>query len=171
MRALGEYTIQFEGLKQGIHLFEFEVDNQFFEEFECFDFEQASFKVEVQLEKRSTMMLLNFKFNGGFKVPCDRCLDEVEIEVSGDENLIVKFGEDSYEQTDEIIIIQPHEHEINVAASIYEFILVNAPQKRVHQAGECNAEVLKKLKVVEQKEENNEIDPRWATLKDINKEK
>ena len=95
MRVLSEYTIQFEGLKQGTHLFEFEVDNKFFEEFDCLEFDKSAFKVEVELEKRSTMLLLNFTFNGSFSVPCDRCLDEVEIQVEGEERLIVKFGEES----------------------------------------------------------------------------
>lgn len=171
MRALSEYIIQFEGLKQGTHLFEFNLDNRFFEEFEYFDFEQSSFKVNVQFEKRSTMLLLNFQFEGTITVPCDRCLDPVSLEVEGDEDLIVKFGNETYDQTEEIMVLPIHEYEINVAATIYEFILVNIPQKRVHADGSCDAEVLKKLSEIEQKEENNDIDPRWATLKDINTEK
>ena len=55
--------------------------------------------------------------------------------------------------------------------SVYEFVLVNAPQKRVHPEGECNPKVLEQLKNVEQKQEKNDVDPRWATLKDINTEK
>ena len=39
MKSLSDYNIKFEGLKQGTHFFEFDVDNTFFEEFDCFEFE------------------------------------------------------------------------------------------------------------------------------------
>ena len=55
------------------------MDNKFFEEFDCFEFEKSSFKVDVELKKQSTMMLLTFNFNGVITVPCDRCLDAIDI--------------------------------------------------------------------------------------------
>lgn len=170
MRVLGEYIIQFEGLKPGTHLFEFEVDTKFFEEFDCFEFDKALFKVELNLEKRSTMMLLNFSIDGSFTVPCDRCLDDVDILVNADEQLIVKFGSEVFNETDDILILPENEHEINVASSIYEFIMLNVPQKRTHKKGKCNQAVIDELEKVEYKEEQ-EVDPRWAKLKNINLEK
>lgn len=170
MRTLSEYIIQFEGLKQGTHFFEFELDNLFFEEFDCTEFEKSTFKVDLEFIKQSTMMLLNFNFTGTVTVPCDRCLDEVDVEVEGEEKLIVKFGNEAFQETEEILVLPENEHEINVAENIYEFILVNMPQKRVHAEGLCNQDVLDELDKVEFKEDND-IDPRWSTLKDINLEK
>ena len=171
MRALSDYKIKFEGLKQGTHNFEFDVDAEFFEEFDCTEFNDAAFKVHLEFIKQSTMMLLNFDFSGYINVPCDRCLDDVEIDVDGEEKLIVKFGDELYQETEEILILPDNAHELNVAANIYEFLMVNMPQKRVHLEGLCNQKVIKELEKVEQKEEDNDIDPRWATLKDIKTEK
>ncbi len=170
MRVLSEYKLQFEGLKQGTHFYEFDVDNKFFEEFDWLEFDKSSFKVDLKLEKQSTMMVFNFDFKGSFSVPCDRCLDEVEIGVEGSEKLIVKFGTESYDDTDDILVLPESEHEIDVSPYVYEFIMLNIPQKRVHKKGACNKKVIKAFEKVEQKNEN-EIDPRWATLKDINLEK
>lgn len=167
MRSLSEYIIKFEGLKQGTHFYEFNVDNKFFEEFDCFEFEKSSFKIDLEFEKRSTMMLLTFNFNGVITVPCDRCLDAVDIDVEGAEKLIAKFGNEEYDETDEILVIPEHEYELDVAKYIYEFININLPQKRVHFEGLCNQEVIDELEKVEQKTEID-VDPRWATLKDIN---
>ena len=171
MRALSDYIIKFEGLKQGTHFFEFDVDTKFFEEFDCFEFEKATFKVDLEFEKQSTMMLLNFDFSGTITVPCDRCIDEVDVDVLGEEKLILKFGSEGYQETEDIIVLPDNAFEINVASNIYEFIMVNIPQKRVHLEGLCNQEVIDELEKIEQKEENNDIDPRWSTLKDINIEK
>lgn len=166
MRGLSQYIIQFEGLKEGTHFFEFNLDNSFFEEFDCFDFVRATFKVELEFIKQSSMLLLNMDFAGQITVPCDRCLDEVDIEVEGKDGLIVKFGNELYDETEEIVVIPFNQYEINIAKYIYEFIEVNIPQKRVHDEDLCNNDVIAALEKVEQKKEID-IDPRWAKLKEI----
>ena len=112
-------------------------------------------------------MVLTFNFSGTIVVPCDRCLDDVDVDVDGEEKLIIKFGNEEYVQVDEILILPEHEYQLNVAKYIYEFINVNLPQKRVHFEGLCNQDVIDELEKVEQKKEIDD-DPRWATLKDIN---
>ena len=167
MKSLSEYTIKFEGLRQGTHFYEFNVDNTFFEEFDCFEFEKSFIKIDLEFEIQSTMMLLTFIIAGTITVPCDRCLDMVDVDVDGEEKLIIKFGNEEYDETDEILILPQHEHELNVAKYIYEFINVNLPQKRKHIECLCNQNVIDKLEKVEQKKEI-EVDPRWSTLQDIN---
>lgn len=166
MKGLSEYIIHFEGLKQGTHYFEFNVDNKFFGEFDCEEFEKSSFKIDLEFVKQSTMLLLKFNFKGTVTVPCDRCLDMVDVAVEGEENLIVKFGNEMYEETEDILILPVHEHELDVSKYIYEFINLNLPQKRVHTEELCNQEVIKELEKIEQKKEI--IDPRWSALQDIN---
>jgi len=166
LRSLSEYIIKFEGLKQGTHFYEFNVDNKFFEEFDCFEFKKSFFKIDLDFEKQSTMLLLRFNFTGTITVPCDRCLDEVDVNVEGSEKLIVKFGNEEHDETNEILMIPIHEHELNVAKYIYEFINIGLPQKRIHLEDICNQEVIDELEKIEQKNEV-ESDPRWATLKDI----
>lgn len=167
LKNLSEYNIKFEGLKQGIHFFEFTVDNAFFEEFDSFEFEKSTINVELEFKKQSTMLVLMFTFTGSITVPCDRCLDDVDVDVDGEQKLVVKFGNEEYDQTDEILILPIHEYELNVARYIYEFINVNLPQKRIHFEGLCNQEVIDELDKIEKKEEIND-DPRWSLLKDIN---
>lgn len=165
-----DFDIQFVGLKQGTHFFEFKVDNSFFEEFECFDFIESNFEIELEFTKQSTIMLLNFSIAGQITVPCDRCLDPVDIEVEGEDRLIVKFGHGLYEETEEILVIPESENELNVAKYIYEFIEINIPRKWVHQDGFCNPEVIKELEKVKSKKEKD-IDPRWSGLNDLKIEK
>ena len=166
MRGLSEYIIQFEGLKQGTHFFEFNVDNSFFEEFDCLDFINATFKVNLEFIKQSTMLRFNFTFSGTITVPCDRCLDEVDIDVKGEDALIIKFGNEEFEETDEILVIPFNQYQINVAKYIYEFIEVSIPQRKVHKDGLCNPEIIKELEKIEQKKEIA-VDPRWEKLQDI----
>lgn len=161
-----DYTIQFVSLKQGTHFYEYSVDNTFFELFDEFEFNSANINVELEFIKQSSMMLLNFSFSGNIDVPCDRCLTDVEVLVEGDEKLIVKFGNEDYNETDEIMVIPENEHEINVAKSIYEFIEINLPQKRVHEDGDCDEETINRLNEFEVKQ-NDDIDPRWSGLEKL----
>ena len=73
-------------------------------------------------------------------------------------------------------MIIPHgEYKINVAHHIYELIVLSVPQKRLHPGvkdGTLNSEILKKLedlspKSLENKNSNNDIDPRWDSLKKL----
>lgn len=163
MRLFSEYNIQFAGLKQGSHFYEFSVDRLFFEEFDCFDFDAATFKVELELKKQSTMMIFKFKFLGSITVSCDRCAGEVTIPISGEEDLVVKFGNEVFEETDEILVVPENENEINVAQYIYEFIRVSIPQKKVHKEGNCNQDAINRLNELSNDNENR-IDPRWSGL-------
>lgn len=167
MKTLKEYTIQFVGLSQGTHYFEYTINNKFFEDLDCHDFIDAAFAVELEFIKRSTMMLLNFSFKGNVVVPCDRCAEDVNMPIEGEEKLIVKFGDTDFNGTDDILILSENEHEINVAHYIYEFIELNIPFKRTHIEGECDVETIKKLKELEVNK-TEDIDPRWSTLKNFN---
>ncbi len=171
MKQLSEYNINFASLKQGIHLFEYKIDDTFFQLFEYNEFTSADFKVKLTFEKQSTMLLLDFKIKGSIEVPCDRCLDEVKLKIKGEENLIVKFGDEDYDDTDDLVVLSENEHQINIAKYIYEYIQINIPQKRAHKKKECNQEVIAKLKKIEVKENKTEnIDPRWSKLTQLKTE-
>jgi len=167
LKVLNDYTIQFVSLKQGIHHYEFNVDNKFFEEFDYFEFSKSNFDVELEFEKKSTMMLLNFNFSGEITVPCDRCLEDLDMDVEGEGGLIIKFGDEPYDGTDDIVILPENAYEINVAQYIYEFIEVNVPQKKAHDEADCDVETLNKLNEFKIKS-NDKIDPRWSGLDKFN---
>jgi len=76
----------------------------------------------------------------------------------------------------EDILILPHaEYEINIAQYMYELIVLSVPLKRIHpgvEDGTLNSDMLDKLeelrpKGLEDKNKNEDIDPRWNTLKKL----
>jgi uncharacterized metal-binding protein YceD (DUF177 family) len=93
-----------------------------------------------------------------------------------EERLIFKLGEEAFEQSDEVVVLAIHEHQINVANYIYEFIILSVPFVHIHADlpnGEpgCNKEtlaILSKLSVEKSTDQPNEaIDPRWEALKKL----
>lgn len=168
MKALNQYIIQFSGLKPGIHDYSFEIDGKFFENIEYSEIKEGNINVALELEKHSNMLVLNFVLKGEVEVPCDRCGEDFLLPLSDKQRLIVKFGDQLSEESEDVITIPRNESEINVAHYIYEYIILALPQKRVHPEGKCDKEVLKKLRKLEEEiNENKTTDSRWDELKNI----
>lgn len=163
-----EFEIPYTGLKEGKHHFSFEVNNTFFEAFEYSEIHKGSLTANVDLEKQSNMLVLHFDIVGTITIPCDRCMEDVSVPVQAAERLIVKFGDEPYEETDEIFVLPPSEHKVNVAQPIFEFVELNMPQKRLHAEGKCNSQMIEKLSEYAVREEEK-TDPRWKALEELKK--
>ncbi|MFV0590102.1 MAG: YceD family protein [Draconibacterium sp.] len=172
-----KYSIEFKGLKEGLHDYEFEADNKFFEHFDEGLVEDGEVQIRVRLEKRSSFLKLNFEFSGWVELTCDRCLEPYRQDIELDTDIFVKFGEETeFDEGDNVIWVLPEEHVINLSQVIYEYTVLSIPLKHVHpnKTGDnsCNPEMLKKLKTylleeTEEAQEEKEIDPRWAALRDL----
>jgi uncharacterized metal-binding protein YceD (DUF177 family) len=174
MMVLKDFTIPFIGLKEGKHQFDYQIDNTFFELFEYDEFNSATIKTTLEFYKKTTMLELTFKAVGTVNVDCDVTNEPFEQPVEGDLNLIVKFGYEYNDENEEILIIPHGEYQINVAQYIYEMIVLAVPSKRIHPGiadGTLKSEILEKLEELqpgtEKKETEEEIDPRWNTLKKL----
>jgi uncharacterized metal-binding protein YceD (DUF177 family) len=179
MNRTKEYLIPFVGLKTGKHHFEYQISNAFFEIFDFHEFNNSNIKVNVVLEKNSTMLDLTFKHKGTVNVPCDMTNEEFDLPIKGSMKLLVRFG-DAFNNDNEELLILPHgEFQIDIAQYVYEMIVLSVPLRRVHPGikdGSLKTEALTKLKELtlkEQKEDNKEeqeeenIDPRWDKLKQL----
>ena len=168
-----EFVIPFSGLKQGKHEFEYTIDNTFFESFEYDEFNGADIKLNVTLNKMSTMMELEMKARGTVNVNCDLTSEAYDQKIKADLELVVKFGDEYNNDNDEILIIPHSEYQINIAQYVYEMLVLSVPLKKVHPGvldGTLQSEVLDKLEELQPKEtkENKEdIDPRWDALKKL----
>ncbi|MDT0538639.1 MULTISPECIES: YceD family protein [Croceitalea] len=173
MMKLKEFFIPFSGLKLGKHKFEYKIENKFFESFDYQEFNATLIDVEVELNKTSTMMELDFKAKGSVNVDCDLTREPYDQVILSDLQLVVKFGEEYNDENDEILIIPHGEYQLYIAQYVYEMLVLAVPHKRVHPGvldGTLQSEALDKLEELElkeTKEENNNIDPRWDGLKKL----
>jgi uncharacterized metal-binding protein YceD (DUF177 family) len=176
MKHLKEFNIQFVGLKEGSHLFEYEINNKFFEDFNYDEFESSSIKISLDFIKKSTLLELTFAAQGNVEVPCDVTNELYNQDVQGDFRLVVNFGPEFNDDNEELLIL-PHEaYEFNVAQFIYELIVLSVPSKRVHPKvldGTMDSEALNKFEELEIKEVKTveKTDPRWDKLKNLITEK
>ena len=132
MKDLKQFNIQFVGLKEGNHVFNFTIDNKFFEAFNFDDFINSSIEVSLTFVKKSTLFELVFAAKGTVEVPCDITSELYHQEIATELPLVVKFSQEFNDDNEEILIL-PHEaFQLNVAQFIYELIVLAIPTKRIH---------------------------------------
>ncbi|WP_165021302.1 YceD family protein [Dysgonomonas sp. ZJ279] len=181
------YNIPLRSLSEGKHEFKYHLDNKYFELIDgTVEIRKGNLDVVLMLKNTASTFELNFETNGSVQVPCDRCLDDISMEVSTKNKLIVKFGAEYTEESDEIVVIPEEDGEINIAWFLFEFIALSLPMKHVHPAGQCNKGMSSKLNkhratLADDSDDDDEeeddtslegddssfSDPRWDSLKDV----
>jgi len=140
------YKIDLKNLSSGVHQFEYSLENKFFIDIDGTEVQKGKVKVFLTLKRSSIMFDMNFQLNGIVWVPCDRCLDDMELPIETENRLVVKFGKEYAEESEEIVVIPEAEGAINLAWFLYEFIALAVPMKHIHPPGKCNKSMSSKLK-------------------------
>jgi uncharacterized metal-binding protein YceD (DUF177 family) len=161
MKRLAEFSLPIQGLKVGFHVFEFQIDEKFFAEFEDSSVQNGDINVTVNLDRHPEMLVFDFEISGTVRTECDRCLAEIDLPIESENRLIVKFSENpTPTDDDELVFIHPETGEYNLGNYIYESIVLAIPMIRVIEDCEeeeqpnCDFEMLKRLKSAE----NNDSD-------------
>lgn len=164
----GFYNIPLSGLKEGSHYYDFDVDRNFFADYEGTEIKECDLKIRTVLVKRSAHMELTLILKGRVKIVCDRCLEDFWQEVESQNVLLVKYGDQWEEVDDEVVMIPYGESSLELRQFIFEFTHLALPMQRVHPDNEngestCDPLMMEKLKDhLADKEENT--DPRWKEL-------
>ncbi len=178
MKDLKDFNIPFVGLKLGSHLFEYKIDNTFFEAFNFDEYFDAAISVRVDFVKKTTLLEIDMQVTGTVNVPCDTTNIAFDQEVDGTLHLVVKFGPEYNDDNEDILILPHEEYQLNIAQYIYELIVLSVPSKRIHPKvldGTMQSSALDKLNelqiTTEKTVEDTETDPRWDKLKNLITEK
>ena len=184
------YKVDLKNMRTDVQENKYLLDNQYFANIGGEDIQRGKVNASVTITKIADMFNFSFHFEGTVIVPCDRCLDDMEYPIETTTRLVVKFGKDYSEESDEIIVIPEIEGVINIAWFLYEFVALAIPIKHVHMPDKCNKQMSTKLKKHTTKANNDDsfymndtedvitiddksehsIDPRWDELKKLKEE-
>lgn len=174
-----DFSVNIIGLSNKVHLFQFELKDDFFERYGKEVLSKGNFDAEVSLDKRETFIEVDFKISGHAELICDRSLEPFDHHLNFNRKVIFKYGEEPQEVSDEIVIITRDQDSIDLGQFMYEFIVLSIPIKKLHpdlrneDENEDDSEVRivystsTEKEQVEKKEED--IDPRWEKLKKLKK--
>ncbi len=172
-----EFRLRLAGVADGKHSFSIVCDKTFFELAELSQLQDGQLDLQIEMLKTEKMLDLRFHFEGDVVTTCDRCLDDITINLNFDETLIVNLvshPEEDFENDENIWMIDENAYDLDIFHFVYESIMLALPQVIMHSDDEegnstCNAEVLKRLEELSgtQNEDSEEIDPRWEALKNL----
>lgn len=173
MGRLDKYNVELKGLTASNATYSWTVDQDFFAIVEGEEVQRGKVNVELTVTKASGVYHLNFAVAGTVIVTCDRCLDEMSLDIENTGELKVKLGPDFADDGD-IVVVPDDKGIVNVAWYIYEFIALAIPIKHAHAPGKCNKDMMEKLdehsaeEGGEAIEDNSGVtDPRWDALNSI----
>ncbi|WP_323757659.1 DUF177 domain-containing protein [Roseivirga sp.] len=179
MKPIRKYEIQIFKLSTGLHDFEFLLDDEFFELFDNDMISKGKLTANISLNKSETMIQTVFRIKGSIELECDRSLDLFDFPIDLERPFIYKLGNEHEELSDEVMVIPRDTQQLNVASIMFEFIGLEIPMKKLHprfQEEDDNSEEEVLMIYSSEDDEENEdqeneesIDPRWASLKKLKK--
>jgi uncharacterized metal-binding protein YceD (DUF177 family) len=173
MTSRREYEIAFVSLKPGVHEFNYTIDDRFFEDFHEQEFRNAQAQIKLLLEKSSSFMLLKFEIGGQADVTCDRCNNNLPMQLFEEFSVTVRITEDpetanDQEEDPDVFYISRGESHLDVKNWLFEFVNLSIPMQKTCSFEDmdgpyCNQDVralLKSMTPVDEPKKN----PLWKGL-------
>ena len=120
------HIVLLDQLEIGEHLFDFQLDREYFTTVENTELLGGAVDVKVRLILREDDFVVDMDIVGRVQVTCDRCLDAMNVDV------------DIYEEEMEL---EEDVKQLDLAWLAYELIIVNLPLVHSHQDGGCNPDM------------------------------
>ena len=168
---LKNYDIDISKLNLGQYEFRFPIDNTFFELFDYGLIDHGSLSALITLEKKTSFISLKFQIKGAIELVCDRSLEKFDCDLTINEKIVLKYGDEAQIISDEIEIITFNAQKINVAKYIYEFISVSIPMKKLHPKFANESEENQITYSSNDEKNDSDTDPRWSELKKLKNKK
>ncbi|MBO4943331.1 MAG: DUF177 domain-containing protein [Muribaculaceae bacterium] len=189
MGKFSAFKLPLKSLGAGTHEFEYRLDKSFFANMESSDVHDADLAVTLTVKYNGDFYDLDFHIVGEVVLICDSCLDDLHFPIDTAYHIVVKYGDDYNDDSDEVLEIPGSDNYLNVAYMIYDTVELAIPIKHVHPIGKCNrqmSQLLKKHRATandEDAELENELidemdsmpesdgesagDPRWNALRKL----
>ena len=130
MRRQDHYMIDLSRLPIGTHVFEIQLDSDFFASLEKSEILSGDVAAKIVLNLREESYQLNIAVRGTVFVVCDRCLDPMPLDINDEQEI--------WSEEEENDLSPMTTHQLDLSWLAYEIVSINIPLVHSHQAGECN---------------------------------
>ena len=155
----------------------FDLDDEFFASIEGSEIKGGDVEVEVFVQSVGQGTYeVEIEMSGDLTIQCDRCLCDMSQLIESSEVVRVKTAEVEEQSEDddgELITVPVDTMSVDLARHFYETAALNIPLRHVHEDGECDEEMSKRLEEMravnadERTNDGGDTDPRWNELKKL----
>ena len=151
-----DFNIALDDLKGAAAEYNWHVTQEFFESFGNTQIISADVEAAVKAWKASGDIFIDCSLQGSVTVPCDRCLEDLEIPVDTEASLKLTFSEADVDEEDGREIIEASDDKMfDMAQTIYDYVCLAIPLQHCHEEGACSPEAMKYLSQDTSGEEKN----------------
>jgi len=171
------YDINIARLADKTHHFAFDLDRSFFEQFDQELIPDGNIHADITLTKTERLITVDFDLQGTVRQVCDRSLDDYDQEIDAQEQLLVRFGEQAQELDDNVLQITPDTQTLPLAQHLFDYIGLALPMKKLHPRFQNEPDenpdadatlIFTTRKEGEDDADDDDTDPRWNALKNLN---
>ena len=113
----------------------------------------STIEVEIRVVKDGTKAEAELHLGGTVTVPCDRCLEPLQVPVEEDPS--------------EVFETELLKEDWDLSQAVYDYICLSLPMQRVHPEGECNPDTVRFLGQGERENEEAAPSSPFAALKGL----
>lgn len=182
MKKLKDYEIGIAKLSNRTHKYEFQLNDDFFEEFGKEIILGGKLKADVELDKTESLLTFRFDIKGYVRLTCDRSLEEFDHPVDVQATFRMRYGEEDAELDDDLWQITPNTQTIDIAQHLYDYIGLSLPMKKLHprfveeedeEEEENDQDILiyssrTDSDTGEDEDDEDDTDSRWDALRNLN---
>ncbi|WP_266205020.1 YceD family protein [Pontibacter kalidii] len=181
MKKLRDYEIGIAKLSNRKHKYEFQLNDDFFEEFGKEIILGGNLTADVELDKTESLLTFHFDITGHVRLICDRSLEEFDHPLDIQATFRIKYGDENTELADDLWQITPNTQTINIAQHLYDYIGLALPMKKLHprfveeeaDEEEDDRDILiyssrADSDTDEDEDDEDDTDPRWDALRNLN---
>lgn len=165
MKEVKKYEIDYRNLKEGAREWEYSITGDFFTRRGSALISEGELDVRLDLLKKSSLGLLTVSHIGQIKTNCDRCLEDLLLEIKGSIDLIVKEGRDRSDEEEEEVVYVDENGKLILDQVLYDYISLSVPMiKYCDTDPPCNSAVMTK---VLSDDDDNRSHPAWSELRKL----
>ncbi len=179
MCSLEQFRINLKALIQELTPLDYVLSDDFFAALSDADIKGGSLHVSGSIRKATGFFELLLDIIGTVRIPCDRCLEDMDQPIDTSLRLVAKLvssemiGEGAgITNQDDLVLIDENDGVLDIAWPVYETVALAVPIQHVHQPGDCNDAMMRVLTEhsaarSSDADAKTEIDPRWEKLKGL----
>lgn len=161
MSLKNNYKIGYHTLSEGSHNITFHIDSELFSSLDNEEIHNSDCTAEIVLKKGLSLLIMDICIKGHITTECDRCLEDVDIDVNFNGKLIVRLTHEveDYEfliddKAEDTMLLNPGVEELDLKEYIHDSIMLSLPLQRIHTLdakgeGGCNADMLNRFTIVD----------------------
>lgn len=154
MASMDNMLIDLRKAASGIDPLHFSLHDDFFSALEQDEIKGGRLDVTVKVrETAGEIYQVSVSIQGSVVVLCDRCLDDLTLDINTSDIIRVSYGEESESTDYDLKFVPRNSNMYNIAWDIYEIAVTSLPLERVHPEGKCDPDMLQRFSAEEANDE------------------